>query len=119
YEYNIINPSQIQDLNAQLQQAATIPLFIATDQEGGYVARLNANNGFADTYSAYTLGTIFNSEDSTRGTANLMAQWLYDSGINVNLAPVVDVNVNPSSPAIGFYERSYSSNPMTVFNHAS
>ncbi len=48
-----------------------------------------------------------------------MAQWLYDSGINVNLAPVVDVNVNPSSPAIGFYERSYSSNPMTVFNHAS
>jgi beta-N-acetylhexosaminidase len=119
YGYNINNPYQIQDLNAQLQQAATIPLFIATDQEGGYVARLNAGNGFADTYSAYTLGTIFNSEDSTRGTANLMAQWLYDSGINVNLAPVVDVNVNPLSPAIGFYERSFSSNPMTVFNHAS
>lgn len=116
---NIISPSQIQNLTAQLQQAATIPLFIATDQEGGYVARLKASNGFANTYSAYTLGTIFNSEDSTRGTASLMAQWLYDSGINVNLAPVVDVNVNPLSPAIGFYERSFSSDPMTVFNHAS
>lgn len=116
---NIINPNQIQDLTAQLQQAATIPLFIATDQEGGYVARLKASNGFASTYSAYTLGTIFNSEDSTRGTASLMAQWLYESGINVNLAPVVDVNVNPLSPAIGFYERSFSSDPMTVFNHAS
>lgn len=119
YGKNIISPSQIQDLTAQLQQAATIPLFIATDQEGGYVARLRANNGFSDTYSAYTLGTIFNSEDSTRGTANLMAQWLYESGININLAPVVDVNVNPSSPAIGYWERSFSNNPMTVFYHAS
>ncbi|MCB0291872.1 MAG: T9SS type A sorting domain-containing protein [Calditrichaeota bacterium] len=116
---NIQNPIQIQNLTAQLQQAAPTSLFIATDQEGGYVARLKASNGFANTYSAYTLGTIFNSEDSTRATAGMMAQWLEDSGINVNLAPVVDVNVNPLSPAIGFYERSFSSDPMTVFNHAS
>ena len=119
FGYNVISPSQIHNLDAQLQQAATIPLFIATDQEGGYVARLKASNGFANTYSAYTLGTIFNSEDSTRGTASLMAQWLYDSGINVNFAPVVDVNVNPSSPAIGYYERSFSNHPMTVVSHAS
>lgn len=116
---NIQNPIQIQNLTAQLQQAAATPLFIATDQEGGYVARLKASNGFANTYSAYTLGTVFNSEDSTRATAAMMAQWLEDSGINMNLAPVVDVNVNPLSPAIGFYERSFSSDPMTVFNHAS
>lgn len=119
FGYDIVNSFQIQDLTAQLQQAATIPLFIATDQEGGYVARFNANNGFADTYSAFTLGTVFNSEGSTRSTANLMAQWLYDSGVNLNLAPVVDVNVNPSSPAIGHWERSFSNHPMTVFNHAS
>lgn len=119
FGYNIISPSQIHNLDVQLQQAATIPLFIATDQEGGYVARLNANNGFQSTYTAYTLGTIFNSEDSTRATASLMAQWLRDSGININLAPVVDVNVNPLSPAIGYWERSFSSDPMTVFNHAS
>lgn len=117
--YNITSPSQIQNLNAQLQQAAATPLFIATDQEGGYVARLKASNGFANTYSAYTLGTIFNSEDSTRATASLMAGWLYNSGININFAPVVDVNVNPSSPAIGYYERSFSNHPITVFNHAS
>jgi beta-N-acetylhexosaminidase len=119
FGWNITSPSQIHDLNVQLQQAATIPLFIATDQEGGYVARLNENNGFAATYSAYTLGTIFNSEDSTRATASLMAQWLRDSGVNIDLAPVVDVNVNPLSPAIGYWERSFSSDPMTVFNHAS
>jgi len=47
-----------------------------------------------------------------------MAQWLYDSGINTNLAPVVDVNVNPSSPAIGYYGRSFSANALKVFSHA-
>jgi len=116
---NITSPTQIQTLTSQLQQSATIPLFIATDQEGGFVARFKASNGFQSTYTAYTLGTIFNSEDSTRATAELMAQWLYDSGVNINLAPVVDVNVNPLSPAIGYYERSYSSDPMIVFNHAN
>ena len=116
---NVVNPAQIQHLNAQLQQAATIPLFIAIDQEGGYVSRLDADNGFADTYTAFTLGTTFNLEDSTRRSAEMMAQWLAGRGINLNLAPVVDVNVNPASPAIGHWERSFSSDPMTVFQHAA
>jgi len=115
---NILNPLQVKNLTNQLQQTAETPLFIATDQEGGYVARLKASNGFENTYSAYRLGTIFNSEDSTRATAAQMAQWLLNSGINVNLAPVVDVNVNPLSPAIGYRERSFSSDPTLVFNHA-
>lgn len=80
---------------------------------------MDENNGFEETYTALRLGTIFNSEDSTRAAAAMMAKWLSESGINVNLAPVVDVNVNPSSPAIGYWERSFSNDPMTVFNHAS
>jgi beta-N-acetylhexosaminidase len=47
-----------------------------------------------------------------------MAGWFHEAGINTNLAPVVDVNVNPSSPAIGRLERSYSSNPEVVADHA-
>jgi len=119
YGHNLSNPQQIKDLTMQLQQLTQIPLFISIDQEGGYVARLSENNGFEETYTAYQLGTIFNSEDSTRASAAMMAQWLSASGINVDLAPVVDVNVNPSSPAIGRWERSFSNDPMTVFNHAS
>lgn len=119
FGHNILDPQQIKDLTNQLQQTAKTPLLIATDQEGGYVARLKSTNGFEDTYSAYQLGSIFNSEDSTRATASKMAQWLSDGGINVNLAPVVDVNVNPTCPAIGHWERSYSSNPISVFNHSS
>jgi len=119
FAHNMINPQQITDLTTQLNQLTEIPLFISTDQEGGFVARLDENNGFEETYSAFQLGTVFNSEDSTRATAAMMAEWLSESGINVNLAPVVDVNVNPSSPAIGYWERSFSNDPITVFNHAS
>jgi beta-N-acetylhexosaminidase len=116
---NITNPIQIKLLNDTIRLFSKTPPFIAVDQEGGKVARLNKNNGFDFSYSAYSLGTIFNLEDSTRKSAKIMASWLKQSGFNVNLAPVADVNVNPNSPAIGKLERSYSQFPQLVANHAS
>jgi beta-N-acetylhexosaminidase len=118
FGYHLNNPEQITSLTSDLQYSANTPLLIATDQEGGVVARLDENNGFIETHTAYQLGTEFDSEDSTRYQAKMMAEWLHDSGINTNLAPVVDVNVNPSSPAIGYYERSFSNNPLQVYKHA-
>jgi len=118
FAYNLQNPEQIRTLTASLQVNAATPLLIATDQEGGLVARLDENNGFAETHTAYELGTVIDNEDSTRAQSRMMAGWLYNSGINTNLAPVVDVNVNPESPAIGHYGRSFSSDPMKVFQHA-
>ncbi|MDP2302408.1 MAG: glycoside hydrolase family 3 N-terminal domain-containing protein [Ignavibacteria bacterium] len=116
---NIDNPQQIKLLSDTIKMTASTPPFIAVDQEGGRVARLNFNNGFDSTLSAHKLGTIFNSENITRAEAAKMAEWLVQSGMNVNLAPVVDVNVNPTSPAIGNLGRSFSSNPDTVTFHAS
>jgi beta-N-acetylhexosaminidase len=118
YGGNILNPVQLKNLTSQLMQLSKIPLFIATDQEGGQVARLTKSNGFDNTYSEYQLGTIFASIDSTRAQASEMAQWLSSSGISIDFAPVVDVDVNPNSPAIGHYQRSFSPNPMTVFNYS-
>lgn len=118
FAHNIDYASQIRDLSATLQNNANTPLFIAIDQEGGRVARFSDNNGYQDVPSAYYLGSVVNSEDSTRFYAALMASWLYDAGCNVDFAPVVDVNVNPESPAIGRYGRSYSDNPEIVYNHA-
>ncbi|MEE4310588.1 MAG: glycoside hydrolase family 3 N-terminal domain-containing protein, partial [candidate division KSB1 bacterium] len=118
YRFHLNDPVQIGELTSELQEKADTPPFIATDQEGGFVARLDETNGFAETYTAYHLGTVIDKEDSTRHQAQMMAQWLYDSGINTNLAPVVDVNVNPSSPAIGYLDRSFSSQPHKVFDHA-
>ncbi len=115
---NINDPIQIKLLSDTIKYIAATPPFVAVDQEGGRVARLNWSNGFDSTYSAYKLGTIFNSEDSTRAQASKMAGWLLQGGMNLDLAPVVDVNVNPLSPAIGKLERSFSSDPLVVAKHA-
>jgi beta-N-acetylhexosaminidase len=105
-------------LTEELQRRSPTPLLIATDQEGGRVARLGAGNGFAATQSAYTMGTVVNTEANTRTVAATMAGWLESTGINMTLAPVVDVMVNPSSPAISYYERSFSHSSDTVAMHA-
>ena len=119
FSYNLTSKGQIQQLTRELQQTAETPLFIATDQEGGIVARLNQYNGFSSTNTAFELGSVYNSLDSTRAEASMMAGWLKECGINIDFAPVADVNVNPKSPAIGHYQRSFSGNPLTVAGHDS
>lgn len=114
---NIESPTQLNQLTAQIQNYSSTPVFIAVDQEGGRVARLRETNGYSSTYSAYQVGTLFNEESINRSWASLMAGWLDDANINLNLAPVADVNVNPESPAIGNLDRSFSKIPDSVFLH--
>lgn len=112
---NVESPSQLQQLTTQLKSNSQVPLFISIDQEGGRVARLKASNGYANTSTAYEIGTILNNVFETQSWAGLMAGWLYDGGINIDLAPVADVDVNPTSPAIGNLDRSFSKIPDSVF----
>jgi beta-N-acetylhexosaminidase len=115
---NCTSAVQVQDLTAAVRSAARTVPFIAVDEEGGLVARLNGNNGFAPTVSEFQLGTVWHSVDSTAHQAATMSGWLKSGGFTTDFAPVVDVNVNPSSPAIGALNRSYSSNPQTVALHS-
>ncbi len=114
---NCLSPQQIKQLTASIDANALTPPLISTDEEGGLVARLNQNNGYTRTYTAYQTGSVFRSTDSTYAQAARMAGWMADAGFSVDLAPVADVNVNPNSPAIGAYGRSFSSNPVTVGSH--
>ncbi len=114
---NIDNPQQLAELTAGLQKASTIPLFIAVDQEGGRVNRLKERHGFRTSCSAGELGKK-NDLALTEQTAVDIASGLSSVGINLNLAPVADVDVNPDNPAIGRLERSFSSSPVTVGFHA-
>jgi beta-N-acetylhexosaminidase len=116
---NLKSPGQIAHLTAEMQRRSGIPLFLAIDEEGGKVARLDGSNGFQSTPSAYRMGTIINQEAYTRSVAATMAEWFAQTGLTLNLAPVVDLNVNPSSPAIGALERSFSSRTDTVVRHAT
>ncbi|MFU8811726.1 MAG: glycoside hydrolase family 3 protein [Balneolaceae bacterium] len=115
---NINDPDQVQALIRELQSLASMPLFVAVDQEGGRVARLKADRGFTVYPSAETLGTL-NEPDTTQNQSQSMARQLALLGFNVNFAPVVDVNTNPLNPIIGRLGRSFSSDPETVIRHAA
>ncbi|NTW50006.1 MAG: glycoside hydrolase family 3 protein [Chlorobiales bacterium] len=114
---NIASPKQVKELTRSLQRAAHSPLFIAIDQEGGKVNRLKEKFGFPPSVSAAFIGKL-NAIDSTRKYAELTAKTLSETGINLNFAPVVDVNTNPENPVIGKLERSYSEDPEIVSSHA-
>ncbi|MCO5249837.1 MAG: glycoside hydrolase family 3 [Candidatus Kapabacteria bacterium] len=115
---NIQSPWQVKLLNSQLQSHAKIPLLIAVDQEGGYVARLNDVFGFPETVSQQYLGDADN-EFMTTLSGQLTARTLSEAGFNQNLAPVVDLNINPESPAIGAIERSFSASPDVVVRNSA
>lgn len=114
---NVASPAQLKALVDSLQSFAKIPLLVAIDQEGGRVNRLKTTYGFPASVSAQYLGRI-NNTDSTRFYADRTARTLKSVGINVNFAPVADVNSNPDNPVIGKLERSYSADPEIVATHA-
>jgi beta-N-acetylhexosaminidase len=114
---NIDSPAQLERLTSELQKRSHIPLFIAIDQEGGRVCRLKTTRGFPPTISAAHLGAI-NNADSTRHAASTTAALLESLGVNMNLAPVVDLNVNPDNPVIGRLGRSFSADPAVVARQA-
>lgn len=117
---NITSPTQLKTLTSGLQDLASgwpLPLLIAVDQEGGQVARLKTRYGFPATVSQQYLGSRNNLE-TTRSYAQVTARTLATHGLNLNFAPVVDLNTNPRNPVIGSKWRSFSSNPAIVAGHA-
>lgn len=116
-ERNVESPQQLKGLVSQLQETANNPLLIAIDQEGGSVARLKPDRGFPMTVPAQHLGEQHHA-DTTQSYSRKIARTLSELGINVNLAPVVDLNLNPENPIIGKIGRSFSDDPEVVARHA-
>jgi beta-N-acetylhexosaminidase len=114
---NIRDARQLRHLTKELQTASPTPLLIAVDQEGGRVCRLKPQFGFPLTVSFAWLGRQ-NDPALTHRHAAAIARTLLNSGINLNLSPVVDLNRNPANPVIGALERSFSIHPERVTTHA-
>lgn len=110
---NIASPRQLRELTERLRRAARKPLLIAIDQEGGRVNRLSPRYGFPATLSHEELGRLDNPAETTRRAAAL-ARTLREAGINFNLAPVVDLRVNPDNPVIARYGRAFAAEPGKV-----
>ncbi|MBI5274304.1 MAG: beta-N-acetylhexosaminidase, partial [Chlamydiales bacterium] len=97
------SPKQVYTLSLNLQQLTqenrrSIPLFIALDQEGGAVNRLSKGFTIFPGNRALSMAS-----DPKLATLNAFASGkeLLAVGVNMNLAPVVDINSNPKNPVIG------------------
>ncbi len=109
---NIKNPKQLENLTKDLQKYSQTPLFIAVDAEGGNVHRLKEEYGFRGFPSAKELSAMTKVEREKEVKA--LAEELEGLGVNMNLAPVLDLNLNPDNPIIGALDRSFSSDPEVV-----
>jgi beta-N-acetylhexosaminidase len=111
---NVQSPKQLLALIAGLQGlAGERRLIVAIDQEGGRVARLTPATGFPKIASEASIGQL-DDEAAATTWGRLIATTLASVGVNLNLAPVVDLDVNPRNPAIGALDRSFSADPAVV-----
>ena len=109
---NFENAKQMRELTKVihekvLEHTGHIP-FIAIDQEGGLVTRMMKDVTFAP--GPMTASTSL--PDSTYYTGKMLAEDMIRLGMNLNLAPSLDVNNNPNNPVINV--RSYSDDPKVV-----
>jgi beta-N-acetylhexosaminidase len=115
---NVVSPAQVKRLTADLRAAAGgRGIVVSVDQEGGIVTRLGPSHGFPAVASEATIGA--GSTSAARTWAKLIATTLAGNGFNLNFAPVVDLDVNPDSPAIGALDRSFSADPDVVVARAT
>jgi beta-N-acetylhexosaminidase len=113
------DPAQVAELSRSLKAAAIGPLLICIDQEGGRVQRLRPPHWTAWP-SMRRLGEIdqLGGVGAVNGTAvaervgRMIADELAACGIDLDFAPVMDVDTNPNNPVIG--DRSFSRDPRRV-----
>ncbi len=113
FGYNIGNKNQlvkmIDDLQSVSLKESGTPLFISVDQEGGRVKRIQDGvTQFPGNMAAGVAG----DEDLVYDWARILGLQLRSLGVNMNLAPSVDVNNNPANPVIN--TRSFGPDPESV-----
>ena len=111
---NIAGPARLRALTADLR-SHNPRVLIAADEEGGAVTRLEARTGSSYPGNA-ALGAV-DDTGLTRRVAASMGAMLADGGVNLDLAPVADLDSNPASPIIGV--RSFGADPARVGAHTA
>lgn len=114
---NIESPKQVKELISDIQKYSEVSIFVAIDAEGGNVNRLKEKYGFSSIISAEKMGKDTTLQTTIKESEKL-AKELQFLGVNMNLAPVVDVNINPQNPIIGALGRSFSASATEVYNNA-
>ncbi|WP_433190409.1 beta-N-acetylhexosaminidase [Actinoallomurus sp. CA-150999] len=114
YRDNIRDQEQLRTLIADLR-AASPDLLVAVDDEGGDITRLEAATG--SSYPGHRALGAIDDPALTRDVAAAIGGELAALGVNLDLAPVADVNTNPMNPIIGV--RSFGADPAVVAAHSA
>ncbi|ABR47506.1 glycoside hydrolase, family 3 domain protein [Alkaliphilus metalliredigens QYMF] len=111
---NIESIDQTKKLIDDMQKNSRLPMFIAVDEEGGRVTRLNHSRSQLPATQLPGNEVLGKTKDPTLSyeVGRLLGRELLSLGFNMNLAPVADVNTNAKNPVIG--DRSFSDNPQEV-----
>ena len=109
---NIVDLPQLEkltrDIHEEVMNSIGIMPFIGIDQEGGTVVRIMHKSTFYPGSMTLAATDLSNAEI----IGHMMGKHLISLGINMNFAPVLDINNNPKNPIIGI--RSYSDKPEIV-----
>ena len=94
FERNVESPGQVRELVSELRALTDEPLTISVDQEGGRIVRLTGDKGFA-------VVPPMREVDDAAAAGETLGRACRDVGIDLNFAPVLDVDTNPANPVIG------------------
>lgn len=118
YEKDFTNKTvdDVKTMITNLQKNATIPLLTAVDEEGGKIVRISKNPNlvsepFKSSKELYRLGGFSKIAEDTKEKSNILS----DLGLNLNLAPVVDVSTNESDY---MYERAFGKDTSLTSTYA-
>jgi len=114
---NITNPTQLKNFTSFLHDLGNYPM-LCIDEEGGRVARIAKNTQFnVPVYqSMESIGKTGDSKNAYNA-GDAIGTYLMNYGLDVDLAPVSDVNTNPNNVVIG--DRAFGSDPVLVADMAS
>lgn len=114
FGWNVRDVDQVAELTASLR-AENPAVLVSTDEEGGDVTRLELATGssFPGNWALGVVDDVRVTEEVATAIGSLCAR----AGVNLDLAPVADVNSNPANPVIGI--RSFGAEPELVARHVA
>ncbi|MBN3547223.1 beta-N-acetylhexosaminidase [Fictibacillus barbaricus] len=109
FRENVVTTEQtVRLIDAYKKANEDYGLLLSIDQEGGIVTRLQSGTDFPGNMALGATRSI----ELAESVGHAIGSELHSLGINMNLAPVLDVNNNPDNPVIGV--RSFGEDPQLV-----